>query len=83
MRANVMFEAGDVQLFEDRNNCPGNPELRCTVHDEIIFSVAAEHAEEARAWVGQHMAAAEREAVMDSQSPVEVDVSVRDSWGGE
>jgi DNA polymerase I len=72
-----------AKLFEDRHICPGSPELNCTVHDEVILSVKAEHADEAKAWVERHMAAAEREAIGDPESPIAVDVSVRESWGGE
>jgi DNA polymerase-1 len=71
-----------AKLFEDRHNCPGNPELNCTVHDEVILSVKTDHAEAAKAWVEKHMADAEREAVMDQESPIAVDVEVRQSWGG-
>jgi len=71
-----------AKLFEDRHNCPGNPELNCTVHDEVILSVEAEHAETAKAWVAKHMADAEREAVMDLESPIAVDVKAKESWGG-
>jgi DNA polymerase I-like protein with 3'-5' exonuclease and polymerase domains len=71
-----------AKLFEDRHNCPGSPELNCTVHDEVILSVKTEHAEAAKAWVEKHMADAEREAVMDPESPIAVDVEVRQSWGG-
>lgn len=71
-----------AKLFEDRHNCPGNPELNCTVHDEVILSVEAEHAESAKAWVEKHMADAEREAVMDLESPIAVDVKSKESWGG-
>jgi len=71
-----------AKLFEDRHNCPGNPELNCTVHDEVLLSVEAEHAETAKAWVEKHMADAEREAVMDLESPIAVDVKAKESWGG-
>jgi DNA polymerase I-like protein with 3'-5' exonuclease and polymerase domains len=71
-----------AKLFEDRHNCPGNPELNCTVHDEVILSVKTDHAEAAKAWVEKHMADAEREAVMDQESPIAVDVEVKQSWGG-
>src|SRR5215217_8644330 len=71
-----------AKLFEDRRNCPGNPELNCTVHDEVILSVKTEHADAAKAWVEKHMADAEREAVMDLESPIAVDVKAKDSWGG-
>jgi hypothetical protein len=74
--------ASRVFLFEDRHNCPGNPELNCTVHDEVILSVEAEHAEAAKAWVEKPMANAEREAVMDLESPIAVDVKTKESWGG-
>lgn len=67
-------------LFEDRKNCPGNPRLNASVHDEVVLSVEAAHAEEAAEWVRGHMASAEREAVMDPESPIVVDVEVRDSW---
>jgi DNA polymerase I-like protein with 3'-5' exonuclease and polymerase domains len=50
------------------------------VHDEVVLSVKAAHAEEAAEWVRGHMASAEREAVMDPESPIVVDVEVRDSW---
>jgi DNA polymerase-1 len=69
-----------ARLFEDRKNCPGNPRLNASVHDEVVLSVEAEHAEEAAEWVRAHMAAAEREAVGDPESPVVVDVEVRESW---
>ena len=71
-----------AKLFEDRHNCPGTPELNCTVHDEVILSVEAEHAETAKAWVEKYMADAEREAVMDPKSPIAVDVKAKESWGG-
>jgi len=44
--------------------------------------VTTEHAETAKAWVEKHMADAEREAVMDQDSPIAVDVEGRQSWGG-
>jgi DNA polymerase-1 len=71
-----------AKLFKDRRNCPGNPELNCTVHDEVILSVKTEHADAAKAWVEKHMADAEREAVMDLESPIAVDVKAKESWGG-
>jgi DNA polymerase-1 len=71
-----------AKLFEDRHNCPGNPELNCTVHDEVILSVKSEHAETAKAWVEEHMADAEREAVMDPKSPIAVDIKAQENWGG-
>ena len=69
-----------ARLFEGRKNCPGNPRLNASVHDEVVLSVEAAHAEEAAEWVRGHMASAEREAVMDPESPIVVDVEVRDSW---
>jgi DNA polymerase I len=71
-----------AKLFEDRRNCPGTPELNCTVHDEVILSVKSEHADAAKAWVEKHMADAEREAIMDLESPIAVDVKAKESWGG-
>jgi DNA polymerase-1 len=71
-----------ARLFEDRKNCPGNPRLNASVHDEVVLSVEAEHAEKALEWVKRHMADAEREAVRDPDSPVVVDAKARDSWGG-
>jgi DNA polymerase I len=69
-----------ARLFEDRDNCPGNPRLNASVHDEVVLSVGAEHADEAAEWVRSHMAAAEREAVGDPESPIVVDVEAKDSW---
>ena len=69
-----------AKLFEDRKNGPGNPRLNASVHDEVVLSVEAEHAEEAVEWVRRHMAAAEREAVGDPDSPIVVDVEPKDSW---
>jgi len=69
-----------ARLFEDRENCPGNPRLNASVHDEVALSVEADRAEEAAEWVRSHMAAAEREAVGDPESPIVVDVEVKDSW---
>lgn len=71
-----------AKLFEDRENCPGNPKLRATVHDEVVISVEEDRDEKTVEWVRSHMAAAEREAVMDLGSPIVVDVEVRESWGG-
>ena len=69
-----------ARLFEDRKGCPGGPRLNASVHDEVILSVEAENAEEAAEWVRSHMAAAEREAVGDPESPIVIDVEVKDSW---
>jgi DNA polymerase I len=69
-----------AKLFEDRKNGPGNPRLNASVHDEVVLRVEAEHAEEAVEWVRRHMAAAEREAVGDPDSPIVVDVEPKDSW---
>jgi len=69
-----------ARLFEDRHDCLGNPRLRCTIHDEVVLSVEKEHAEAAAAWVGEHMAAAEREAVGDPESPIVADIEIRDRW---
>jgi DNA polymerase I len=71
-----------AKLFEDRHNCPGNPELNCCVHDEVVLSVDQEHEEEAKIWVAGHMADAEREAIGDPNSPIHVDVKVMRTWGG-
>jgi DNA polymerase I-like protein with 3'-5' exonuclease and polymerase domains len=70
-----------ARLFEDRYRCPGAPTLRAAVHDEVILSVAQEYAEDAAAWVQHHMAEAEREAIGDPDSPITIDVEIRDSWG--
>jgi DNA polymerase I-like protein with 3'-5' exonuclease and polymerase domains len=70
-----------AKLFEDRHGCPGNPRLVASIHDEVVVAVATEHAAEALEWVKRHMAAAEREAVLDEDSPVVVDAEVRESWG--
>ena len=69
-----------ARLFEDRKGCPGGPRLNASVHDEVVLSVGAENAEEAAEWVRSHMAAAEREAVGDPESPIVIDVEVKDSW---
>jgi DNA polymerase I len=71
-----------AKLFEDRASCPGNPQLNCTVHDEVVLSVEAKHRDAAIEWVRHHMAQAEREAVGDPESPIVVDVEARESWGG-
>ena len=69
-----------AKLFEDRHNCPGNPQLRCSVHDEVVLTVEEEHKDAAIAWVARHMADAEREVVGDPDSPIAVDVEARKSW---
>ncbi len=69
-----------AKLFEDRHNCPGNPRLRCSVHDEVVLTVEEEHKDAAIAWVAKHMADAEREVVGDPDSPISVDVEARESW---
>jgi DNA polymerase I-like protein with 3'-5' exonuclease and polymerase domains len=69
-----------AHLFEDRHNCPGNPELNASVHDEVVLSVDDEHGKAAVLWVKGHMAAAEREAIGDSDSPIEVDVKRKKTW---
>jgi len=69
-----------ARLFADRHDCPGNPKLRCTVHDEVVLSVDEENAGAAKTWVEGHMAAAVREAIGDPESPIVVDVDVKDSW---
>lgn len=71
-----------ARLFEDRHNCPGNPRLNCCIHDEVVLSVAEEHKEAAVSWVEEHMAAAERAAIVDPKSPIVVDVEAKYSWGG-
>ena len=42
--------------------------------------MAEENAEAAKIWVEGHMAAAVREAIRDPESPIVVDVDVKDSW---
>ena len=69
-----------AKIFEGRRKCPGNPRLNASVHDEVVLSVAEEHAEEAAEWVRKHMADAEREAVVDPESPIVIDVEIKDSW---
>ena len=69
-----------AKIFEGRRECPGNPRLNASVHDEVVLSVAEDHAEEAAEWVRKHMAAAEREAVVDPESPIVIDVEIKDSW---
>ena len=69
-----------AKIFEGRRECPGNPRLNASVHDEVVLSVAEEHAEEAAEWVRKHMADAEREAVVDPESPIVIDVEIKDSW---
>lgn len=68
------------RMREDRNNCPGRPLIRCSIHDEAVVSVAEEHAEDARRWVEEHMATAEREAIVDPESPIVVEVDIQDAW---
>jgi DNA polymerase I-like protein with 3'-5' exonuclease and polymerase domains len=69
-----------AKLFEDKENCPGNPRLNASVHDEVVLSVEEDHVEAAVEWVRSHMASAEREAVADPESPIVVDVEPKDSW---
>jgi DNA polymerase I len=69
-----------AKIFEGRRECPGNPRLNASVHDEVVVSVAEDHAEEAAEWVRKHMADAEREAVVDPESPIVIDVEIKDSW---
>ena len=69
-----------AKIFEGRRKCPGNPRLNTSVHDEVVLSVAENHAEEAAEWVRKHMADAEREAVVDPESPIVIDVEIKDSW---
>jgi DNA polymerase-1 len=69
-----------TKLFEDRHSCPGNPQLRCSVHDEVVLTVDDEHKDTAIEWVARHMADAEREVVGDPESPIAVDVEVRKHW---
>jgi DNA polymerase-1 len=69
-----------AMMFEDREGCPGAPRLRGAIHDEVVLSVAAEHADEAARWVERHMLAAVREALKDPESPGGVEVEVRDRW---
>jgi len=69
-----------AKLFEDRHNCPGNPRLNVSVHDEVVLSIVEEHAATAVEWVEKHMADAEREAVGDPESPVVVEVEAKKSW---
>jgi DNA polymerase I len=69
-----------ARLFEDRGSCPGNPRLNVNVHDEVVVSVEVEHAEGAVEWVRSHMAAAEREAVVDPESPIIIDVEAKESF---
>jgi DNA polymerase I len=69
-----------AKLFEDRHNCPGNPRLNVSVHDEVVLSIVEAHAATAVEWVEKHMADAEREAVGDPESPVVVEVEAKKSW---
>jgi DNA polymerase-1 len=70
-----------AKLFEDREHCPGSPRLRASVHDEVVLTVEEDHVEAAVEWVRTHMAAAEREAVGDPESPIVVEIDPVDSWG--
>ena len=62
-----------AKIFEGRRECPGNPRLNASVHDEVVLSVAEDRAEEAAEWVRKHMADAEREAVVDPESPIVIE----------
>jgi hypothetical protein len=46
----------------------------------VVVSVEVEHAEAAVEWVRSHMAAAEREAVVDPESPIIIDVEAKESF---
>jgi hypothetical protein len=46
----------------------------------VVLSVDTEHVAEAVEWVKAHMAAAEREAIGDPASPIEVDVKDKKTW---
>jgi len=72
-----------AKIFERRETAPGAPDVKmvATVHDEVILSCPEEAAEELRGWAAEIMAEAEREAVLDPESPIAVDVTVCKSWG--
>jgi DNA polymerase-1 len=69
-----------AKIFEGRATCPGNPRLNASVYAEVVLSVVGDHAEEAAEWVRTLMAEAEREAVVDPESPIAIDVEIKDSW---
>jgi DNA polymerase-1 len=67
-------------LWERRDQVPGaSPVL--AVHDEVVVECAAEEAEKVAAWLRQAML--DGMAPLVEPVPVEVEVKVAPSWGGE
>jgi DNA polymerase-1 len=67
-------------LWERRDQCPGAfPVL--VVHDEIVIECDADQADAVAAWLKQAMV--EAMAPLISPVPVEVEVTVARSWGGD
>ena len=68
-----------AKIFEGRRECPGNPRLNASVHDEVVHGVPR-IAPRRQPSGCVHMADAEREAVVDPESPIVIDVEIKDSW---
>jgi DNA polymerase-1 len=67
-------------LWERRDQCPGAfPVL--AVHDEVVIECGADQAEAVSAWVKAAMI--EAMAPLITPVPVEVEVKVGTSWGGD
>ena len=71
-----------ARLWETRNECPGNPLLIGTVHDELLLEVDENRCEEATDWLMGCMSEAVKEVTDDLETPVVVEVETRESWGG-
>lgn len=69
-----------ARLFEHRAQLPSATPVAC-VHDEILVEANRDDAEEARAWVREHMIAAMQEVVND-RVPIEVDTTLGKDWAG-
>lgn len=76
------FKLTVARLWETRNECPGNPLLVGMIHDEIILEVDEDHCEEAREWLTRCMSEAVKEVTGDPETPVVIEVEVRETWGG-
>jgi DNA polymerase I-like protein with 3'-5' exonuclease and polymerase domains len=71
-----------ARLWETRNECPGNPLLVGTVHDELLLEMDENCCEEANDWLMACMSEAVKEITGDPETLVVVEVETRESWGG-
>jgi len=76
------FKYAAALLWERRGDCPGDPKVVNLVHDEVVVEIDADKAEAGKRWLERCMLDGMAE-VLGPDTPVLVEISLSDDWGGK